>query len=160
MLSIICFLLTYGVVIIIFLHKNLNPNVTQRPVRVYVYHHPGHIQDFAHVTSALKVTNIWCAFARVRFSLLQMVPCASYSSTSSHITLHWENTELELTLFMSKLLLAPSRSSVQISHSFPPIAKFQYGRANVGFPSMSCTQMFTFSASLHLEFHISHRRQS
>lgn len=71
--------------------------------------------------------------------LLQMVPSVSYSSTLSQMTLHWENTELELMPFVSKLLLAPSRSSVQISHSLPPIAKFQYGRANDGSPSMSYT---------------------
>lgn len=82
--------------------------------------------------------------------LLQMVPSVSYSSTLSQMTLHWENTELELMPLVSKLLLAPSRSSVQISHSLPPIAKFQYGRANDGSPSMSCTHTHTHSHPQHV----------
>lgn len=41
------------------------------------------------------------------------------------MTLHWAKRELLLREFMSKLLLAPIRSSVQMSQVLPPIAKFQ-----------------------------------
>lgn len=66
-----------------------------------------------------------------------MVPRVSYSSTLSQSTLHSAKIELGLRELMSKLLLAPIRSSMQMSHVLPPMAKFQYGRAKVGSCSMS-----------------------
>ncbi|TNN61203.1 hypothetical protein EYF80_028588 [Liparis tanakae] len=63
------------------------------------------------------------------------------------MTLHWENTELELMELMSKELLAPSSSSVQMSHSLPPMAKFQMDFRSVSISSNPPTHSVVPSSS-------------